>query len=207
MRYGPHIIGIAGGSGAGKSYLAAQLIQALIPQKCTLLHEDNYYVDLSALPSAQREATNFDHPDAIDSDLLVSHLRRLAGGCDIHQPRYDFRTHCRLPVTTLKSPENIIILEGTLLFHFQKLRTLIDYKIFVRTTENVRYARRLSRDVSERGRSPESVVRQFERSVRPMYRQFVAPSRKFADIVISGADDNHGEVLRLVSDLRVKLGL
>ncbi len=149
-----------------------------------IIEQDAYYKDLSHLPPEERARRNFDHPDAIDQDLLVQHIQDLLAGKSIEQPIYDFATHTRKPETRRIGEHNIIILEGILILDSPRLRDLMDIKVYVDTDSDIRLIRRLRRDVSERGRTVESVLDQYEKSVRPMHLQFVEPSKRYADIII-----------------------
>ena len=206
MNQHPLIVGIAGGSGAGKSWIAEQVENLLACYLCTLLHEDNYYIDCSAIPFAKRETINFDHPDSIDIVLLTHHLSELSLGKSIKQPLYNFYTHCRLQETKEVTPGQMVIVEGILILHFPQLRELMDLRIFVSTNENIRFQRRLTRDVNERGRSVESIKRQYEQTVLPMYKKFVEPSSRFADIIVGGDQDNRQDILSLADKIKSYLG-
>ena len=205
MNQHPFIVGIAGGSGSGKSWFAKQLQILLEFYICTLLHEDNYYVDCSTLPFAERELMNFDHPDSIDISLLTHHVYNLSIGNTIKQPLYNFNTHCRRHKTIDVTPGQIVIVEGILILHFPKLRELMDLRVFVNTDESIRYQRRLNRDVNERGRSVISIKRQYEQTVLPMYRKYVEPSSRFADMIVSGDEDNQKDIISLANRIKNSL--
>lgn len=178
------LIGIAGGSGSGKTLVAETIYSDLGSDRVVILCQDSYYKDLSHLPAEKRRAQNFDHPDAIDSELLVEHAKALIAGKTIEQPIYDFVTHTLTEKTTTIGPHTIIVLEGILIFQNPELRELMDIKVFVDTDPDIRLIRRLKRDILERGRTMESVIDQYENSVRPMHLQFVEPSKRYADIII-----------------------
>ena len=205
MNQHPLIVGIAGGSGSGKSWFAKQLQIVLEFYICTLLHEDNYYVDCSTLPFAEREVMNFDHPDSIDISLLTHHVYNLSIGNTIKQPLYNFNTHCRRHKTIEVNPGQIVIVEGILILHFPKLRELMDLRVFVNTDERIRYQRRLNRDVNERGRSVISIKRQYEQTVLPMYREYVEPSSRFADMIVCGEEDNQKDIISLANRIKRSL--
>jgi uridine kinase len=181
----PFVVGIAGGSGAGKSTLARELARAA--GSALVVEVDWYYRDLSHLPAAERAEWNFDHPDALDWDLLRDHVRNLQSGRAVRRPVYDFVSHTRLPHGVDLQPQPLAVVEGILALHDPALRELLDLKIFVEAPRDLRLSRRLRRDVAERGRSDRSVRLQFERTVDPMHELFVAPSGGFADLRAVGA--------------------
>ena len=180
------LIGITGGTGSGKTVLAQTLQQHLDPDSAILLHTDEYYHDRSDLPPQAREKMNFDHPDACDTSLLIAHLHALVAGQSIAAPRYDFSTHTRLADTARVQAKPLIILEGLTVFAHSTVRKLLDVLVFVETPDDVRFIRRLRRDVQERGRTMESVVEQYLTTVRPMHEKFVEPLRASADVRVSG---------------------
>ena len=184
------LIGIAGGSGSGKTLVARTIVRELGSQKVVIIDQDSYYKDLEQIPFRDREARNFDHPDAFDNGLLVSHLKELLDGKPIDQPVYDYTNHCRSKETRRISDHLIVVLEGILIFHEPELRALMDIKLFVDADPDVRLIRRLKRDLIERGRAVDSILRQYEESVRPMHLQFVEPSKRFADVIIPGGGHN-----------------
>jgi uridine kinase len=180
----PLIIGIAGGSGSGKTTIAQVILERAGAHKIALLPHDAYYKDLSDLPAVQRAQINFDHPDSLDTSLLIQHLIKLKRNEPIELPVYDFKTHSRTSETKCINPQKVIIVEGILIFVESKLRELFDVKIFVDTDPDIRFIRRLERDIAERGRTSESVVKQYLTSVRPMHLEFVEPSKRYADVII-----------------------
>ncbi|MBT4137099.1 MAG: uridine kinase [Candidatus Latescibacteria bacterium] len=180
----PYIIGIAGGTGAGKTTLAQTFLSALSPPQACLIPHDAYYRNLSHLPLETRAQTNFDHPNALETELLITHLKALTNNQTVQIPTYDFTSHTRTIETIPLTPRPIIIVEGILLFENTSLCDLFNLKIFVDADADIRFARRLTRDVTERGRTPESVTQQYLSTVRPMHNTYVAPSRKQADLII-----------------------
>ncbi|MCS6908548.1 MAG: uridine kinase [Anaerolineales bacterium] len=184
FRLTPLVIGIAGGSGSGKTTVANMIIQHVGAEKIAYLPHDAYYKDLSNLPEAQRHLINFDHPNSLETSLLIQHIIQLKKGQPVDLPIYDFRTHCRTQQTQRIEPKAVIIVEGILIFVEPALRELFDVKIFVDTDPDIRFIRRLQRDLQERGRSTESVIQQYLSTVRPMHLEFVEPSKRYADIII-----------------------
>jgi uridine kinase len=180
----PLVIGIAGGSGSGKTTVAQEILNRVGPELIAYLPHDAYYKDLSGLPPIQRAEVNFDHPNSLDNDLLIMHVRALKAHKPAKLPVYDFSTHSRTERTILISPRNVIIVEGILIFAEAELRKLFDIKIFVDTDSDLRFIRRLERDIAERGRTTESVIHQYLKTVRPMHLEFVEPSKRYADIII-----------------------
>jgi len=178
------LIGIAGGTGSGKTLVAKNLFRDLGSDRVVILQQDAYYKNLSHLPFEERAKQNFDHPDAIDSELLLRHIKDLLAGRTIQQPIYDFTVHLRKNETREIGEHDIIILEGILILYNPELRNLMDIKVYVDTDADIRFIRRLMRDTKERGRSMDSVVRQYKESVRPMHLQFVEPTKRYADIII-----------------------
>jgi len=193
-------IGIAGASGSGKTTLACSLQRLLGAERVALLHHDHYYRDLSMLPEVERAAINFDHPDALDSALLVEHLKALRDGNAVEVPRYDFRTHSRLPTGQWVQPAQIVIVEGILLLAVPELRDLCDVRIYVDADPDICLIRRIRRDMRERGRTFEQVVEQYLTTVRPMWRAFVAPSKRHADIIVP-QQENQAALQLLVAAL------
>jgi uridine kinase len=191
------VIGIAGASGSGKSLLANTIVQELGSDKVAIISEDSYYKDLKHLTLKQRAKVNFDHPDAFDHALLCKHLKKLKQGEAIDVPIYDFVTHTRSKnVRHITSDKSIIVLEGILLFVEPKLRDLMDMRIYMDTSLDIAFIRRLTRDVFERGRTMESVISQYETTVRPMFTKYVDPSKRYADIIVP-----HGGKNRIAIDM------
>lgn len=184
------LIGIAGGSGSGKTVVARTIVRELGSKRVVIIDQDSYYKDLEQVPFRDREARNFDHPDAFDSDLMRQHLRDLLEGHAIEQPVYDYAQHRRTNETRRISDHLVIVLEGILIFHDPELRSLMDIKLYIDADSDVRLIRRLRRDLTERGRSVDTILRQYEDSVRPMHLQFVEPSKRFADVIIPGGGHN-----------------
>ena len=180
----PILIGITGGSGSGKSTLVNELYEDFGGENIAMVQQDAYYKDQSHLTMDERTKTNYDHPRAFDNTLLVEHLKALKEGKAIQKPIYDFTIHNRAKETELVEPKEIIIVEGILILEDERIRDLLDIKIFVDTDADVRIIRRLLRDVEERGRTVESVVDQYLTVVRPMHTQFTEPTKKYADIII-----------------------
>ncbi len=183
-RKDPLIIGIAGGSGSGKTTVAQEILNRVGPARIAYLPHDAYYKDLSGLPPAQRAEVNFDHPNSLETSLLAQHIIQLRDGLPVELPVYDFSIHSRTEQTIHITPHLVIIVEGILIFAEPELRPLFDIKIFVDTDSDLRFIRRLQRDISERGRTPESVIKQYMKTVRPMHLEFVEPSKRYADIII-----------------------
>jgi uridine kinase len=187
------IIAVAGGSGSGKSTLIAALAKAIGKDSVAILSHDNYYKDQSHIRNNERHLINFDHPDALDTRLLIEHITKLRNGSPVEVPVYDFKQHTRCYTTPL-DPKPIVIVDGILLLVERKLREQFDLKIFIDTKEDVRFIRRQKRDIVQRGRTAESVAQQWIATVKLMHDMFVEPSRAHADILVSGNRD-HGEVI------------
>jgi len=186
----PFLIGIAGGTGSGKTSVAKTLLNNLGTDRVVLIQFDSYYKDLNHLSFEERSAQNFDHPNAIDESLLVQQIQSIIDGKTIERPIYDFATHSRKKRTVTIGNFDVLLIEGILALHFQSLRNLMDIKFFVDTDADIRFIRRLKRDLSERGRTLESIQEQYEKSVRPMHIRFVEPSKQFADIIIPEGGQN-----------------
>lgn len=180
----PVVIGVAGGTGSGKTTVAHEILRRAGTGQISLIQHDAYYKDLGNLPAAQRAMQNFDHPDALDNRLLIAHLEELKAGQAVAIPVYDFTTHTRTAETRRIEPHRVLLLEGILIFADPALRRLMDVKIFVDTDADIRFIRRLERDIAERGRTMESVIRQYLGTVRPMHQEFVEPSKRYADVII-----------------------
>ncbi len=180
----PLVIGIAGGSGSGKTTAADIILQKVGKQRIAYLQHDSYYRELTNLPLNQRREVNFDHPDSLDSDLMKEHILTLKQWKSIEVPVYDFTTHSRTDETVHVEPRRVILVEGILIFAEPALRSLFDVRIFVDTDADIRFIRRLRRDIEERGRTTEMVVKQYLTTVRPMHLDFVEPSKRYADVII-----------------------
>lgn len=177
-------IGICGGTGSGKTTIARKLVESVGAENVVLVEQDSYYRNLADMPLDERHRANFDHPDAIDSDMLVNHLLRLKQGLVVEMPLYDFRTHTRSDRIEIIEPKQVVIVEGILIFAEPRVLDLLDVRVFVDTPDDIRFIRRLRRDIAERGRTTESVIEQYFASVRPMHFEFVEPSKRHADIII-----------------------
>lgn len=180
----PIIIGIAGGTGSGKSTVTNEIYKAITDKNVAVIEQDSYYKDQSDLSFEERVKTNYDHPFAFDNQLLINHLRKLINWEPIEKPIYNFENHNRKKETILVEPKDIIILEGILILYDEELRNLMDIKIFVDTDADVRVIRRINRDINYRGRTLESVINQYMNTVRPAHLQFVEPTKRYADIII-----------------------
>lgn len=178
------IIGICGGTGSGKTTIARKIIEAVGRESVILIEQDSYYRNLEDMPLDERHEANFDHPDAIDSDLLMNHIKRLKGGQPVEMPVYDFATHTRKTETEHLEPKPVVLVEGILIFAEPRILELLDIKVFVDTPDDIRFIRRLKRDIAERGRTVESVIAQYFATVRSMHFEFVEPSKRYADIII-----------------------
>jgi uridine kinase len=183
-RHTPLVIGIAGGSGSGKTTVANEVLHRVGAHNIAFLPHDAYYKDLNHLTFEERSQVNFDHPDSLETELLIQHILQLKELIAIDLPVYDFSTHRRTTNTIRVSPQPIILVEGILIFGESELRKLFDVKIFVDTDSDIRFIRRLQRDISERGRTTESVIKQYMFTVRPMHLEFVEPSKRYADVII-----------------------
>jgi len=178
------IIGICGGTGSGKTTIARSIVDAVSAQNVVLVEQDSYYRNLSDMPLDERHQANFDHPDSLDSDMLVNHILRLKQGLSIEMPLYDFATHTRSDKIEIIEPRPVVIVEGILIFAEPRVLDLLDVRVFVDTPDDVRLMRRLRRDITERGRTFERTLEQYERTIRPMHYEFVEPSKRHADIII-----------------------
>jgi len=184
------IIGICGGTGSGKTTVANRILESVSAREVAFLQQDSYYRNLDQLPLDFRQKVNFDHPDAIDNNLLVEHIRALKAGVAAELPLYDFKSHTRKSETLRMEPRPIIIIEGILIFADKRLLEEMDIKVFVDTPDDIRFIRRLRRDVAERGRTVDSVVEQYLATVRPMHMQFVEPTKRVADVIIPEGGHN-----------------
>ncbi|MGH9729660.1 MAG: uridine kinase [Candidatus Acidiferrales bacterium] len=186
------VIGICGGTGSGKTTITSRLSRAFADSGVLVLQQDHYYKDLSHLPLEERSKRNFDHPNALDTELFIEHIRQLKSGNAIERPVYDFTEHRRVRETARLESRPAILVEGILIFENEALRDLMDIKIFVDTDADLRFIRRLVRDIRDRGRTLESVIEQYQKTVRPMHLEFVEPSKRYADIIIP--EGGHNEV-------------
>jgi len=203
------LVGITGGTGSGKTTLADRVIASLSESQksdVVVIGQDRYYRDLLHMPLEKRHLQNFDHPDAIDRRLLAEHLKLLAQGKKIDAPLYDFKTHTRKPDTERVGPCKVCIVEGIHILVYPEIRELLDIKIFIDTSDDIRFIRRLSRDIKERGRTPEMVIEQYLSTVKPMHLEFVLPSKRFADVIIPWDDDNRAAAEIVISRIKEFLG-
>ncbi len=198
----PVVVGVAGGSGSGKSTVVASLVKGVEPDRVALLHHDSYYRDFDHLTAGERAVVNFDHPEALETSLLVRHLRELREGRGVDVPVYDFTTHRRIPRTVRVEPAEVILVDGILVLAEPELRELMDIRIYVDTDSDLRFIRRLIRDLQDRGRSLESVVTQYCETVRPMHLDFVEPSKRYADLIVPEGGENRVAVDMLVTKVR-----
>ena len=192
------IIGIAGGTGSGKTTLANQIVN-YFGDDAVLIEQDSYYKDLSALPFEEREKVNFDHPDSLDFSLLRDHLTSLKSNKSVLKPVYDFVNHSRKAESEVVYPKKVVIVEGILILADENIRELFDLKVYIDTDDDIRILRRMERDINERGRHIESVKTQYITTVKPMHKKYVEPSRDFADIVVYGINENLSVVAKLIS--------
>tara|TARA_B110000014_G_scaffold87402_1_gene60075 strand:+ start:4005 stop:4622 length:618 start_codon:yes stop_codon:yes gene_type:complete len=199
------LIGIAGGTGSGKTSIANYLLKKFGSDQLIVIEQDSYYKNNSALSIDERNQQNFDHPDAIDIELFNKQLVSLLGGKSVEIPIYDFSIHNRRNQRQFVKPCRIIVIEGILTLYFESLRKLMNIKVFVDTPDNIRFTRRISRDVKERGRTIKSVTNQYEKTVKPMYDQFVKPSRDLADIIITDGVQNKEAIDALMYNINVLL--
>jgi len=186
----PLIIGVAGGSGSGKTTVAQELLRRVGADRIAYLQHDSYYKDLRMLPSTHHSEINFDHPNALETELLIEHIITLREFKPVQVPIYDFSTDTRKEETFTVEPRNVILVEGILLYAEPELRKLFDVKLFVDADADIRFIRRLHRDITERGRSTESVIEQYYATVRPMHLEFVEPSKRYADVIIPEGGHN-----------------
>ncbi|MDP2320828.1 MAG: uridine kinase [Acidobacteriota bacterium] len=200
------MIGVAGGSGSGKTTVVRRIVDSLGPDEVTLLDHDRYYRDRNDLRLEERAALNYDHPDALETDLMVRHVRELKAGQAVEVPQYDFTRHARLSATNTFQPKRALIVEGILVFTDAALRDVMDIKVFVDTDSDTRFIRRLQRDVAERGRTMESVIDQYQSTVKPMHLDFVEPSKRYADVIIPLGGHNTVAVDLLLTMLRSVAG-
>ena len=199
------IIGICGGTGSGKTTIARKIVESVGKENVILVEQDSYYRNLGDMPLDERRQANFDHPDSIDSDLLVNHLKRLRNSDVVEMPVYDFKTHTRSIETETINPKPVVIVEGILIFAEPRILDLLDVRIFVDTPDDIRFIRRLQRDIIERGRTFDSVIAQYYATVRPMHFKFVEPSKRNADIIIPEGGKQDIGIEFLCSKIREEL--
>jgi uridine kinase len=195
-------VGVAGGTGSGKTTVAMQVLERVGAEHIAYIPHDAYYRDLSDLPRAQRVQVNFDHPDSLETELLVEHIKQLKAGKAIDVPVYDFTNHSRTSQVRRVGPAPVILIEGILVFVEPELRELFDVKLYVDTDADIRILRRLQRDVQDRGRSVESVVEQYLTTVRPMHLEFVEPSKRYADVIIPEGGFNEVAIEMVAARIR-----
>jgi uridine kinase len=200
------IIGVAGGSGSGKTTVVRRIVESLGSDQVTVLDHDRYYRERNDLRLEERAALNYDHPDSLETDFMVRHVRELKAGRPIQAPRYDFARYNRLADTDTLEPRRAIIVEGILIFTDAALRELMEIKVFVDTDSDTRFIRRLQRDVAHRGRSMESVIDQYQATVKPMHLEFVEPSKRYADLIIPMGGHNAVAVDLLLTLIRSVAG-
>jgi len=198
----PLVIGIAGGTGSGKTTIAKNITRELPATSIALIDHDSYYDNRPDLTFEERCLLNFDHPDSLETTLLIEHVRTLRAGLPVHVPVYDFKTYSRKTETVLVESRPIVVVEGILVFADPELRSLFDMKIFVDTDSDIRVFRRIRRDMQERGRTFESVREQYYKTVRPMHLQFVEPSKRWADIIIPEGGDNEAALDMITGKLK-----
>ena len=199
------IIGICGGTGSGKTTVARRILENVSDEQVVFLQQDSYYRNIGDMPIELRGVINFDHPDALDNDLFINHVKALRAGEAIEMPVYDFSIHTRRAETVHIEPKPILIVEGILIFVDAMLRAQMDIKIFVDTDDDLRFIRRLQRDVHERGRTVESVIKQYLETVRPMHQQFVEPSKRHADVIIPEGGYNEVGIDLISGKIRTQL--
>jgi uridine kinase len=198
----PVVFGVAGGTGSGKTTVARAILDQIGAEQVAYLPHDAYYRELSHLPKEERARINFDHPDALETELLVEHVKRLLAGDPIELPVYNFTTHTRTDETIHVEPAPIILVEGILIFSEPALRDLMDIRIYVDTDADIRFIRRLERDITERGRTVESVIAQYLTTVRPMHLEFVEPSKRHADVIVPEGGFNQVAMTMIAARLK-----
>ncbi|MCE7790915.1 uridine kinase [Salipaludibacillus sp. CUR1] len=201
----PVIIGVAGGSGSGKTTVANEIYCKFPEQSILMIEQDAYYKDQTHLPMEERLKTNYDHPLAFDNDLLLDHLKRLVNRQPVEKPVYDYANHTRSDEVVNVEPRDVIILEGILILEDDRLRDVMDIKLFVDTDSDLRIIRRLMRDIQERGRTIDSVIDQYTSVVRPMHLQFIEPTKRYADIIVPEGGHNHVAIDLMVAKIKTVL--
>jgi uridine kinase len=199
------VIGIAGGSGSGKTTVAQEVLARVGAEKIAFLPHDAYYKDFGDLSFSQRSAINFDHPDSLETSLLIEHIRQLKAQNSIDLPIYDFKTHSRTAKKIVVETQPVILVDGILIFAEPELRDMFDVKIYVDTDPDIRFIRRLQRDITERGRTVNSVIAQYQQTVRPMHLKFVEPSKRYADVIIPEGGFNIVAMEMVVARVRALL--
>lgn len=193
----PVIIAVSGGSASGKTTVVEEILEKLNEEDVLIIRHDDYYLDQSHLDLKERFLTNYDHPDSLDNDLLYNDLKKLIEGKTISKPTYDFVNHTRSEVKEVLSPKKVIILEGILILTDERIRKMSDIKLFVQLDDDLRFIRRLERDIKERGRTVENVISQYLKTVKPMYHQFVQPTKRYADVIIPN-DTKHDVAVDII---------
>jgi len=201
----PLIIGIAGGTGSGKTTVARKIAEALPEASAAFLDMDGYYRNFAQLPLDERRRINWDHPEAFDLDLFVAHLEQLARGEPIEKPIYDFTTHLRSAQTERITPADVVVVDGILLFVDERVRAQFDVKVFVDADPDIRLVRRIQRDMSERDRPLEEILEQYMTTVRPMHQQFVEPGKRYADIILPHGGQNAVAIEMIVTTIQRRL--
>jgi uridine kinase len=201
----PFLIGIAGGTGSGKTSVARRIYESLHVESAAFLDYDAYYKELGHLSLEERQRINFDHPDSLDVSLFIHHLEQLIAGRGIEKPVYDFTRHTRAPQTVRVEPRDVVLVDGILLFADATLREMFDLKIFVDTEADVRFIRRLKRDLEERGRSLDSIIDQYLTTVRPMHFEFVEPTKRYADVILPRGGQNTAGIEVIAARIRERL--
>ena len=201
----PFLIGIAGGTGSGKTTVARRIYESLHLDSAVFIDYDSYYRELGHLSLEERQKVNFDHPDSLDNELFTEHLEALVAWRPIEKPVYDFTAHTRAPRTVRVEPRGVILVDGILLFVEPKLRDMFDLKIFVDTEADVRFIRRLRRDIEQRGRSTQSVIDQYLNTVRPMHFEFVEPSKRWADVILPRGGNNAAGIEVIAASIRERM--
>ncbi len=195
-------IGVYGGTGSGKTTIVAQIVSEFPTSEIQVISQDSYYKDNSDISFEERCMLNFDHPDAIDFELLCKHIRALKNGETIAQPIYSFKTHNRTGETVSVSPKKILIVEGILILNYPKLRSMFDLKVYVDANSDMRMERRVSRDITERGRTPEEVLSRYIKTLKPMHQQFIEPMKVHADVVIENHQNNPLDLTKLIDKIK-----
>jgi len=205
MERKPVVIGVAGGSGSGKTSVTKAIFESFKGHSILMIEQDYYYKDQSGLPFEERLKTNYDHPLAFDNDLLIDHLKKLLRREPVDKPVYDYALHTRSKEVIHVEPKDVIILEGILILEDERLRNLMDIKLFVDTDADIRILRRLQRDIQERGRTVESVIDQYVNVVRPMHNQFIEPTKRYADVIIPEGGHNYVAIDLMVTKIQTIL--